>query len=147
RKQDTPRASSRGGWEWSVKEFFRPFEKTLSKRRVFFPAQFRELLQLRALLGIEPGRHFHHCTNKKIAMLTAVHMDNAFAAKFKHLTALRARWNFQIGFAFQGRHGHLAAERRQRKCNRHLAIQIVLVALENLVLLNVDDDIEIALRS
>ena len=128
-----------------MKEFFRALEEAFSERRVFFATQFGELLQLRALLGIETRRDFHHDANEKIAVLTPVYMDDAFAPKFKHLPALCARGNFQVGFALQRRHRDLAAERSQRKWNRHFTVEIVFVALENLVLLKVDDDVKIAL--
>ena len=56
----------------SVEEFLRPLKKTFSKRGVFFSAQIGELLQLRALLGIESRRDFHHNADKKIALLQKV---------------------------------------------------------------------------
>jgi len=96
-----------------VKEFLRPFEKAFSQRRVFFSAQIGKLLQFRALLGIQPGRDFHHGTDEKVAVLAPIDMNYAFAPEFKHLTALRARGDFQIGFAFQRRHWHFTAQRRQ----------------------------------
>src|SRR4029077_11624131 len=94
---------------------------------------------------IETRRDFHHDANEKIAVLTPVYVNDAFAPKFKQLAALCARRNFQIRFAFQRWHGHFAAKRGQCKRNRHLAEEIVFVALENLMLLNVDDDVKIAL--
>src|SRR5437879_12665463 len=90
-------------------------------------------------------RHLHHYSHKQIAALATVDVNYALAAKLKHLTALRAGWNFQIRFAFQRRHGYFAAERRDRKRNRHLTIQVVFLALKNFVLLDVDHNIEIAL--
>jgi hypothetical protein len=134
------------GQRSSVKEFFRALKKTFSERRVFFSAQIGKLLQFRALRSVEMRRHFHHEAEEEVAVLAPVHVNYAFAAELKHLPALRAGWNFQIGFAFQRRHWDFAAERSQRKWNWHFAVEIVFVALENLVLLNVDYDVKIALR-
>src|SRR5712671_5534794 len=111
-----------------VKEFFRPLKKAFTERRVFFSAQIGKLLQLRTLLGVESGRDFHHDADKKIATLAPVDVNYAFTTELKHLTALRPRRNFQIGFPFQRRHGHLAAQRSQRKWNRHFAVEIVFIA-------------------
>src|SRR5438046_9765459 len=72
-------------------------------------------------------------------------MDDAFAPKFKHLPALCARGNIQVGFALQRRHRDLAAERGHCKRNRHFAVEIVIVAFENLMRLNVDHDGRIAM--
>ena len=83
-----------------MKEFLGALEKAFSERRVFFAAKLSELLQFRALLGVETRRDFHHDANEKIAVLTPVDMDDAFAPKFKHLPALCARRNLQIRFAF-----------------------------------------------
>src|SRR5438309_7374085 len=131
----------------SLKELLRALEKVFSERRVFFAKKRSELLQFRALLIIESCRDFHHDADKKITVLASVDVNDAFAPKFKHLAALCARRNFQIGFGFQRWHGHFAAERGQRKWNWDLAVEIILVALENLMLLNVDDDVKIALRT
>src|SRR5260370_23906147 len=90
------------------KEFFRAFEKTFSKRRVLFAAQFGELLQFRTLLDIETNRHFNHDAHEQVATFAAVDMNDAFAANFKDLTALRASRNLQIRFSFQRRHGNFA---------------------------------------
>ena len=66
-----PSRRSSGGRS-SAKEFFRAFEKAFSERRVFLATQFGKLLQLRALLGIESGRHFHHDAHKEITAGIAV---------------------------------------------------------------------------
>src|SRR6267378_2727911 len=129
------------------KEFLRPLKKAFSEGRVFLAAQFGELLQFCALLSVEARRHFNHYAHEQVAAFAPIDVNDAFAAKLKHLTALRARGNFQVRFAFQCRHGNFAAERGQRKRNRHFTIQVVLVALKNFVLLDVDDNIEIALRT
>jgi hypothetical protein len=134
------------GQNASVKEFFRSFEEALSERRVFFATHIGKLLQFRALLGVETRRHFHYYAHEEVAVLTPVHMNYSLAAELKHLSALCASGNFQVGFTFQCRHGHFATERSKRKWNGHFTVEIVFVALENFVLLNVDDDVKIALR-
>src|SRR4029077_12110612 len=66
---------------------------------------------------------------------------------FEHLTALRSGWHLQIGSAFECRHCYFAAERRERECDRHFAVEVVFFALKNFVLLNVNDDVKIARRT
>src|SRR5437667_10491201 len=48
--------------------------------------------------------------------------------------------------SFKRRHVHLPAQRRDRKWNRNFTIKIIAVALEDFVLLDVYDDVKIALR-
>ena len=134
---------------------FRPNERTafarskklLCKRSVFFAAELGEFLQLLALLAVELRRHFHDHAREQIAALAAVHVDDAFVAQFEELTALRSGRNFQIRLAFQRRHRDFAAERGEGEGDRYLAEEIVIFALKNFVLLNVNDHVKIARRA
>ena len=130
-----------------VEEFFRSFEETSSERRVFVAAQVGEFLQLGSLLGIQFRRNFDQNPDQQIATLTPIDVHDAFAAKLEHLRALGSGGNFEIRLPFQRRHVDFAAERGEGKRDRHFAVQIVFIALENLVLLNVNDNVKIALRS
>ena len=60
---------------------------------------------------------------------------------------LRSRRDVQLVAAVERRHLDLAAERQDRVTDRQLAEQVVAVAVEELVLLDVDDDVEIARRA
>ena len=93
------------------------------------------------------ARHFDEQPREEIAALAAVHVDHAFAAQLEALAALRAGRDFESRFAFERRHRHFAAERGGRKGDRHFAKKIVVFALEDRVLLHVDDDVEIALSA
>ena len=55
--------------------------------------------------------------------------------------------HLEIRFAFECRHRNFAAERRHGEGDRHFAIEIVFFALEDRMLLDVNDDIKIAGRS
>jgi len=99
------------------------------------------------LLRVQPCRHFNHHSHEQIAALTAIHMDDAFGAKFENLAALRTGRHFQYRFAFEGRNGNFTTECCERERDGHFAIQIVFLALKNSMLGNVHDDIKIALRS
>ena len=77
----------------------------------------------------------------------AVHVGDAFATQLEHLTTLRASGNFDMGLAFNSRHRDLAAECRNGKWNGYFAVQIVVFAMENVVLPDVHDDIKITRRT
>ena len=55
--------------------------------------------------------------------------------------ALSPGGNLQATFAKEGGHINRAAECGEGKLNRYLAEEVIVVALEQLVLLNVDDDV------
>src|SRR4029077_21075948 len=76
-------------------------------------------------------------------MTAAVHVCYAFAAELEHLSALCTRGDFNVGLAFKRRHVDLAAQCRNGKWDRHVAVQIVGFAVKDVVLLDVDHDIKI----
>src|SRR5690606_19019633 len=55
--------------------------------------------------------------------------------------------NLQLDPTIQGRHFQLAAQRRVGEADRHLAIQMLTVALEDRVLAHVDHHVKIARRA
>ena len=55
--------------------------------------------------------------------------------------------NLEFHFAVERRHFYLGAHRRLREADRRLDYHVVVLAHEHLVLFDVDDDVEIALRS
>src|SRR4030095_12182017 len=79
---------------------------------------------------------------------TAMSVDvcNPFAAQLEHLPALRAGRHFEMRLAFKRRHIDLPAQSRQRKSNRNLAIEVIVFALKDFMLLDMDDDIKVARR-
>src|SRR4030095_8068251 len=79
-------------------------------------------------------------------MAASVDVCNPFAAQLEHLPALRADRHFEMRFAFKRRHIDLPAQSRQRKSDRHVAIEFIVFASKNFVLLDVDDDVKVARR-
>ena len=55
--------------------------------------------------------------------------------------------DFEVGFAFQGGNGGLAAEGGGGEAERHLTVEVIAFALEELVSFDLDDDVEIASRA
>ena len=117
------------------------------QRRVFVAAKRGEFFELLALFAVQPGRHFNDEPREQIAPIACVDIYDPFAAQLEDLAALSSRRHLEIGFALQSGHRDLAAESRDRKRDRDLAVKVVLFALENLMLLDVNDDVEIARRS
>src|ERR1043165_5195288 len=130
----------------SAKELASALEKAFVERRVVFAAESREFLQLLALLAVQPGGHFDEQPREEITAIAPIHVRHAFPAQLENLSALGAGWNFQVRFAFQGRDGDFATQSRERERDRHLAIKVVVLALKNWMLLDVDDDIATAAR-
>src|SRR5260370_42366140 len=130
-----------GPW---LENFICGFEKTFAQRRVLLAAKRGEFLKFATLFCIEARRYLDNQTCKQIATIALVDVRNSFAAQFEDLPALRTRGNFQMRFAFQCRHVELAAQSRERKRDRHLAIKIIAVALKDFVLLDMNDDIKVS---
>src|SRR5579862_9279274 len=74
-------------------------------------------------------------------------IDDALALEAKHFARLRAGRNAQLDLAFQRRHIDFGAQRGLRKTDRHLDDDVVLLAHEQRMLLDVNDDVQIAGRS
>src|SRR5438105_6960159 len=130
-----------------AKELFRALEKTPTHGGVFFAARAGEIFQFLPLLGIQTGGDFNDDTSEQITAVSSVHTGNSFAAKLEDLSALRSGRNFHLRLALQSRHGQLSAEGGDRKRNGHFTIKIVFIALKNLVLFDVNDDVKVALGS
>src|ERR1043166_4666437 len=127
-----------------LKKFFRPLKEAFAHGRVLLAAEGGEFLQLTALLGIQARRHFDDQPGEQIAPLAAVDVHHAFAAEPKHLAALRASRDFELRFALEGGHLNFATERGDTERDRHFAVKIVVLALENFMFLDVNDDVKIA---
>ena len=91
-------------------------------------------------------RHFHLDAHVQIALAVALQIFHALALDAEGRAGLRAGGNFDRGPAFQRGHFNFRAERGLDKTHRHFAEQIVAVALENFVRLDVQDHIKIARR-
>src|SRR3546814_3320413 len=83
----------------------------------------------------------------QIARIAGAHAADALAAQAESLAGLRAPGNGDLGLAAQRGHLQLAAQGRRGERNGELAVQVVAVALEDLVRLDVDLDVQVARRA
>ncbi len=72
---------------------------------------------------------------------------HAFAAELEERAALGAGGNLERTLAFEGRDPDLAADGGGDEFDRDLAEKVIFLALEDFVLLDVDDDVEVAGRT
>src|SRR5215831_1520508 len=106
--------------------------------------RFRQLLECVALLLREPFRRLHLHGREQIASTATVDVGHALAAQSERRPGLRALRYFDLVHAVERRHLDLAAERHRRVVHGNLAEEVVSVAPEELVLLDVNDDVEAA---
>src|SRR5262249_22556943 len=105
-----------------------------------------ERLEQFALTFVELDRRFDHDFADEVADLAAAHVAHALAAQAEQFARLRLGRNLDYRFAAERRHFEFRAERGLGKTDRHLAVEIVALALEDRVLAHVDFDVEIARR-
>src|SRR5437773_7508118 len=83
---------------------------------------------------------------KQIAVFPTAHAANALSAQPKYLPRLSLGGDSDLRRAVQGGNFDLSAERSRRETHRHLAVQVVVVALKNRMGLDLDLHVEIARR-
>src|SRR4249919_3940783 len=105
-----------------------------------------ELLQQFALLGGQVYRCFHDDAAIQVARGTAAHRFDTTIAQAELLAGLGLGRNAQFDFAIERGHAYGVAQRGLRDADRHVAVQVVAVAFEDLVRTHADLDIEIARR-
>ena len=118
----------------------RRLERLVRQRR-------RQLFEQLLLLLRQLLRRVDLDRDEQVAVAAAADVGHALAAHAERRAALRACRNRERLVAVERRDLDLAAERERREVQRHLAVQVVAVALEERVLLHVDDDVEIAGRA
>ena len=106
-----------------------------------------ELAQQLLLILVELHRGLHHHLAQQVAGGAAAHRLDALAAQAEELAGLCLGRNLQFHPAIQGRHLQLATERGVDEVDRHLAVQVLAVALEDMVRLDVHLDVEIPRRA
>src|SRR5713101_7297779 len=84
---------------------------------------------------------------KQIALFPAAYAANAFAAQPEYLSRLGLGGDPDPCRTVQRRDFDVSAESRRREADRHLAMQVVMVALEHRVRLDLDLHVEIACRT
>src|SRR5690348_15660601 len=105
-----------------------------------------ELLQDVALLARQLHRRLDDDVAEEIARAPRAHRLDALAAELEELARLRLGGNRNARLAVERRHRERRAERGLREADRHLAMQVVAVALEDRMLAHADFDVEIARR-
>src|SRR5882757_1203953 len=112
-----------------------------------FAVELSEFLEQFALARSQAARRFDDDLDELIAASVAVKIDNSLALEAQDLSRLRGRRNLEFHFAVERRNFNLCADRRLRETDRRLDYHVVVLTHEHLVLLDVDDNVEIALRS
>ena len=115
-------------------------------RAAFFQRLFQLAHQLALVLG-ELDRGFHHDVAVQITGIAGPHALDTLAAQAKLLARLGAFGDVNGGFAGQRGHFDFAAQGCGDKTHRHLAVQIVAIALENIVRLDANLNVQIARRA
>ena len=116
------------------------FQEALADGIHRFVAQLGELLQLGALGGVEAGGHLDIRPHQQVAVAVALHVFDSPAFQSKYGAGLGPRRHFDQGFAGERGHLDLRAQGGLHKADGHLAIQVVALALEDFMLLDMDDD-------
>src|SRR6266567_7373655 len=102
--------------------------------------------QLPLLLG-QIDRSLDDDVAQQIALFPAAHAANAFAAQPEYLSRLGLGGDPDPCRTVQRRDFDVSAEGRRREADRHLAMQVVVVALEHGVRLDLDLHVEVACRT
>src|SRR5690606_24099935 len=103
-----------------------------------------QLVQQLALLVGQVHRRLDHHLAVKVAGGAAAYRLHALVAQAEDLAGLGFGGDADLGLAAEGGHAGDVAQRGLGDADRHLAVQVVAVALEDRVLANADFDIEIA---
>ena len=127
----------------------RLFKQLLPKSRAFFIVLLAErggklFEQLFLLGGKVLGRFDHYAHGEIAAALIVIDIHDALAAQLEGVARLGALGNGELlGFSTEHRHVDLGAECCLNEGDRHLAIDISAIALEDLMRLYVHLDDEI----
>lgn len=108
--------------------------------RLEFPQQF-------LLTRGQVDRRLDCDVAKEIAVHVGAHALDPLAAQPKHLSGLRLGRDLDLRVTVQRRDFDFSPQRRGREADRHLAVQIVVLALEHGVRLQLHDDIQVARRA
>src|SRR5690606_11755153 len=105
-----------------------------------------ELLQQLALLGGEVDRGLHHHAAIQVTRCAAADRAHALATQAEHLATLGLGGNADLGFAVEGRHVDHVAQCSLGDADRHVAVQVVAVAVEDRMLAHAHFHVEVAGR-
>jgi hypothetical protein len=133
-----------------LKKLLNPIEPRLGLGAVFvigFGEGGIELAQQVFLFFGELDRGFHHHAAHQVAGVAAVDGAHAFAAQAEHLAGLGLGDDLEFDAAVQGRHVQFTAQHRGGETDGDFAIEVVLFAREDGMVLDLDEDVEVARRA
>lgn len=119
-------------------------EETLADGIHVLVARFGELLQPGFLRVGQLRGHFDIDADMQIAAAVALKIFYAFAAQSEHRVGLCTSGDFDRGLVGERGHLHFRTQRGLDETHGHFAKQIVAVALENFVRLEMQHHVEIA---
>ncbi len=105
-----------------------------------------ELAQQTLLLLVELDRRLHGDVAIQVTGIARAQAFDAFAAQAEGLAGLRAFGEVDFRLAAQRGHIDAAAQSRLRHAHRNVTVQVVAIALEHRVLLDVDFHIQVSGR-
>src|SRR5574344_863155 len=144
------RLGAAGGNARSAEEALELVRPAFAAGGVLGAAFFQRLFQLTQQLALVFGefdRRFHHDVAVQIARVAGAHALDALAAQAELLARLRAFGDVDGSLARQGGHFNLTTKRSGDEAPRHLAVQIVAIALKDVVRLDADFDVQVARRA
>src|SRR5579863_1356657 len=131
-----------------AEHLFELVDETLGERMVHvFAGGAREFFEQFALAGGQATRGFNCDPHKLVAAPIAMQVREALALEPEDLTRLRAGRNLELDLAVECRHFYLASERGLREADRHFDHNVIVLADEQSMLFDMDDDVEVAGRS
>src|SRR3982751_2186684 len=92
-------------------------------------------------------RHRHARNRIEIALAASIHVWHALASQLESRSRLRPRRDLYLLASIERGHVDRSTERQCRKTDRHLAIEIVVFAMEERVLLHVNDHVKVSRRT
>ena len=93
------------------------------------------------------GRHPNIDVDEQVPAAVSVDVRHALAANAEPGAGLRAFGNLDPFHAIERRHFQFGAERGLRHIDRHAAVQIATMPVEDRVLANLEDHVQIAVRT
>ena len=127
-----------------LEEVFGFFEKGVAEGVFFGAAEFGKFLELGFLGRRQMCGHFNRHAHVQVAMTMALEVLDTFSFEPKHRARLRAGRDFDGGAAIEGGNFDVGPNGGLDKTDRHLAQQVLAVALKDLVRADMQDDVQVA---
>ncbi len=128
----------------SLKEVFGFFEEALADGAFLAAAELGEFLELGFLRGRQMRRDFDVDSHVQIAVAVALNVFDAFAFEAEHGAWLCSGRDANAGLAIEGGDLDFRAERRLDEVDRHLAQEIIAIALKDFMWSHVQNHVQVA---